>query len=101
MDVRYLLSFYGWFINSYGVLGDKIGHQKLLLGGVIIFIIASLTAGFSQAPIHLIFSRILLAVGGSMIMPTTLAIIRQTFQSEKQRGIALGIGWYLLMVELQ
>lgn len=94
-QVLWMLDIYSLFMAGLlipmGVLGDKIGHQKLLLGGVIIFIIASLTAGFSQAPIHLIFSRILLAVGGSMIMPTTLAIIRQTFQSEKQRGIALGI----------
>ncbi|NLZ74115.1 MAG: MFS transporter [Bacteroidales bacterium] len=94
-QVLWMLDIYSLFMAGLlipmGILGDKIGHQKLLLWGVIIFAIASLTAGFSQAPIHLILSRILLAVGGSMIMPTTLAIIRQTFQNEKQRGVALGI----------
>ena len=94
-QVLWMLDIYSLFMAGLlipmGMLGDKIGHQKLLLGGVIIFAVASLTAGFSQAPLHLILSRILLAVGGSMIMPTTLAIIRQTFQNEKQRGVALGI----------
>ena len=94
-QVLWMLDIYSLFMAGLlipmGVLGDKIGHQKLLLYGVIIFTLASLAAGFSQQPFHLILSRILLAVGGSMIMPTTLAVIRQTFQSEKQRGIALGI----------
>lgn len=74
-----------------GVLGDKIGHKKLLLFGLSIFGIASFMAGFSSAPIYLILSRALLAVGGSMIMPVTLAIISQTFTNEAQRGTALGI----------
>lgn len=94
-EVLWMLDIYSLFMAGLlvpmGVLGDKVGHHKLLLWGVIVFTIASLAAGFSQHPMHLIFARILLAVGGAMIMPTTLAIIRQTFQSEKQRGIALGI----------
>lgn len=94
-QVLWMLDIYSLFMAGLlipmGVLGDKIGHQKLLFFGVIIFIIASFTAGLSQHPMHLILSRILLAVGGSMIMPTTLAIIRQTFQNERDRGIALGI----------
>ncbi|MCD0474567.1 MFS transporter [Flavobacterium sp. EDS] len=74
-----------------GILGDKIGHKKVLLFGLTIFGIASFLAGFSSAPIYLILSRALLALGGSMIMPVTLAIISQTFTNEAQRGTALGI----------
>lgn len=74
-----------------GILGDKIEHKKVLLFGLTIFGIASFMAGFSSAPIYLILSRALLAVGGSMIMPVTLAIISQTFTNEAQRGTALGI----------
>ena len=94
-QVLWMLDIYSLFMAGLlipmGVLGDKIGHHRLLLSGVLIFAIASLAAGFSEHPMHLIFARILLATGGAMIMPTTLAIIRQTFQSERQRGIALGI----------
>lgn len=94
-EVLWMLDIYSLFMAGLlipmGILGDKIGHHKLLLMGVVLFSVASLAAGFSQAPMHLIAARILLAAGGAMIMPTTLAIIRQTFQNEKQRGIALGI----------
>lgn len=94
-QVLWMLDIYSLFMAGLlipmGVLGDKVGHHKLLLWGVLIFGLASLAAGFSTHPYHLIAARTLLAVGGSMIMPTTLAVIRQTFQSEKQRGIALGI----------
>lgn len=74
-----------------GVLGDKIGHKRVLFAGVIIFLLASITAGYSQMPWQLIASRVFLAVGGSMIMPTTLAIIRQNFPDDQKRAIALGI----------
>lgn len=74
-----------------GVLGDKFGHKRMLFWGVAVFSLASLSAGFSQSASQLIASRSLLAVGGSMIMPTTLAIIRQTFQDDRKRAIALGI----------
>lgn len=74
-----------------GILGDKIGHKKVLLFGLTIFGIASFLAGFSSEPIYLILSRALLAIGGSMIMPVTLAIISQTFTNEAKRGTALGI----------
>lgn len=91
-----------WIIDTYplimaglllpmGVLGDKIGHKKILIFGVGIFALASLFAGLSTMPIYLILSRALLALGGSMIMPVTLAIIRQTFTDEAQIGRALGI----------
>lgn len=91
-----------WIIDTYplimaglllpmGVLGDKIGHRKILVIGVAIFALASLCAGLSTVPIYLILSRALLALGGSMIMPATLAIIRQTFTEEAKCAKALGI----------
>ncbi len=74
-----------------GILGDKIGHKKLLLYGLALFAIASFLAGISSTPLFLILSRGILALGGSMIMPVTLAIIRQTFTDEAKCGTALGI----------
>ncbi|MCV9928853.1 MFS transporter [Flavobacterium sp. LS1R49] len=74
-----------------GVLGDKIGHKKLLLFGITIFGLASFLAGVSSTPTFLILSRGFLALGGAMIMPVTLAIISQTFTDDVKRGTALGI----------
>lgn len=74
-----------------GALGDKIGYRKLMLMGSIIFGIASILAAFSPSAIFLIFSRAILALGASMIMPATLACLRHTFIDEKERNFALGI----------
>jgi DHA2 family multidrug resistance protein-like MFS transporter len=74
-----------------GILGDKIGHKKLLLYGLMLFAVASFLAGISSTPLYLILSRGILALGGSMIMPVTLAIIRQAFTDEAKCGTALGI----------
>ncbi len=74
-----------------GALGDKIGYRKLMLMGSIIFGIASVLAALSPTANFLIFSRAILALGASMIMPATLACLRHTFMDEKERNFALGM----------
>ena len=74
-----------------GTLADKIGNQKILLVGLCLFGIASVCAAFSQNSLMLIGSRALLALGGSMIIPCVLGIIRRTFEDDNERAIALGL----------
>ena len=74
-----------------GALGDRIGYKRLTLIGSTLFGIASLAAAFSTQAVELIAARALLAVGAAMIVPATLAGIRDTFTHERERGIALGI----------
>nr|WP_200841141.1 MFS transporter [Geminicoccus flavidas] len=74
-----------------GTLGDRIGHRRVMLVGLCVFTVASLAAAFSQTPEMLIGGRALLAIGGSMIMPAVLAILRQSFEDEGERAKALGI----------
>ena len=74
-----------------GALGDRIGYKRLTLIGSTLFGIASLAAAFSSDASQLIAARALLAVGAAMIVPATLAGIRNTFNNERERGIALGI----------
>ena len=74
-----------------GTLADRIGHRRVLLIGLVIFGFASLLAAFSPTPALLIGARVLLALGGSMIMPCVLGIIRCTFEDEKERATALGL----------
>lgn len=74
-----------------GTLADQIGHRKVLLTGLVLFGLASICAAFSQSPAMLIGSRALLALGGSMIMPCVLGIIRRTFEDDQERAIALGL----------
>ncbi|TWR88440.1 MFS transporter [Pseudomonas saxonica] len=74
-----------------GTLADRIGDRRVLLTGLVIFGFASLLAAFAPTPALLICARVLLALGGSMILPCVLGIIRRTFEDENERAMALGL----------
>lgn len=74
-----------------GVAGDRLGRRTMLLAGFAVFGIASLGAAFSPSAELLIASRALLGVGGAMIMPPTMAIIRDVFRDRGERVRAVGI----------
>lgn len=91
-----------WIINAYplvmsglllgtGTLGDRIGHTKMFTIGLSIFGLASLLAAYSPTAGVLIAARALLGVGAATMMPSTLALIRQTFRDERERNTAIGI----------
>ncbi|MWD29726.1 MFS transporter [Aquicoccus sp. SCR17] len=91
-----------WIVNAYslvvagllpgaGALGDRYGHRRLFLWGLLIFALASLVAGFAPTAEVLIGSRALLALGAAAMMPTTLSLIRQSFDDPEARALAIGI----------
>ncbi len=91
-----------WIVNAYplvvagllpglGTLGDRLGHQRLFVWGLVVFGFASLAAAFAPDPAVLIGARVFLAVGAAMMMPATLSLIRLTFEDESERAFAIGI----------
>ena len=74
-----------------GTLADRVGNRRILLIGLVIFGLASAWAAFAQSAAMLIAARVLLALGGSMIMPCVLGLIRKTFEDEGERAMALGL----------
>lgn len=91
-----------WIVNAYplvvagllpglGTLGDRLGHKRLFMAGLVVFGLASLVAAYSPTPAVLIGGRVLLAVGAALMMPATLSIIRLTFTDESERVFAIGI----------
>jgi len=74
-----------------GTLADRVGHRCMLLIGLAIFCTGSILAAFAPSAVALIGARAFMAVGAAMVMPCTLAIVRQTFADEGERAIALGI----------
>ncbi|MDJ0107351.1 MFS transporter, partial [Rhodococcus erythropolis] len=98
-----------WIINAYpvvmaglllgsGTLGDRVGHRRMFLIGLVFFGIASLAAAFSTTPEALIAARALLAVGAAAMMPATLALIRVTFEDERERNVAIAVWGSLAIV---
>lgn len=91
-----------WIINAYplvlaglllgtGTLGDRIGHRRMFLIGLVLFGIASLGAAFSPNAWSLIAARAGLGLGAAVMMPATLALIRITFIDERERNTAIGV----------
>ncbi|MET7285638.1 MFS transporter [Streptomyces sp. NPDC005573] len=75
----------------FGTLGDRIGRRRVLLCGYALFGVASAMAAFAQSAEMLILARALLGVGGAMIMPATLSILRQVFPDRRERALAIGV----------
>ncbi|WP_258564417.1 MFS transporter [Streptomyces himalayensis] len=75
----------------FGTLGDRIGRRRVLLLGYALFGVASAAAALAHTPEILIAARALLGVGGAMIMPATLSILRQVFPDRRERALAIGI----------
>lgn len=74
-----------------GTLADRVGNRRILLTGLTVFGLASALAAFAPSAPMLIAARMLLALGGAMIMPCVLGIIRRTFEDPAERGLALGL----------
>lgn len=78
------------FILVFGALADRFGRRKIMIIGMVIFIIASVLAGLAQDGSLLIAARVLQGFGGAMILPTTLSLVNANFQG-KERAIAFAV----------
>ncbi|MFY1676262.1 MULTISPECIES: MFS transporter [unclassified Streptomyces] len=75
----------------FGSLGDRVGRRRVLLLGYALFGVASAAAAVADHPAVLIAARATLGVGGAMIMPATLSILRQVFPDRRERAFAIGV----------
>lgn len=91
-----------WILNAYpivvagflpgmGTLGDRFGHRRLFMLGLVIFGLASLAAALAATPHALIAARAGLGLGSATMMPATLAIIRTAFDDTHERAVAIGL----------
>lgn len=72
-------------------LGDRLGRKRILIAGLFVFGFASLLAAFAPSPEALIGARALQGVGGAMIMPSTMSIVRAVFPDREERVKAVGV----------
>ncbi|UQA96271.1 MFS transporter [Streptomyces halobius] len=75
----------------FGTLGDRVGRRRILLLGYGLFGLASAVAALAPNPQVLMVARALLGIGGAMIMPATLSILRQVFPDRRERAVAIGV----------
>ena len=73
-----------------GRLGDMWGHKRLYLGGLAVFVLASVGCAMATSTPTLVGARAVQAVGASMLFANLAAIMMAAFPPE-QRGRAVGI----------
>jgi EmrB/QacA subfamily drug resistance transporter len=74
----------------FGRLADMLGRKKIYVLGFVIFTMGSALCGFSTSIWFLISTRVLQAIGASMLMANSAAIIVSIFPLQ-ERGRALGL----------
>ncbi len=77
-------------IVSVGRLGDLLGRRRLMLGGVLLFTLASALCGAAAELWQLIAARALQGLGAAIMMALTMAFVGQTVPKEKAGG-AMGL----------
>ena len=85
----YILT-YGGFLLLGGRLGDLLGRRRMLLIGLTVFALTSLTAGLANSDWLLIGSRLVQGIGAALIAPAALSELTTSFQEGKDRNTALG-----------
>lgn len=91
-----------WMVDAYSLvlagllismsaLADRWGRRRLIMLGFVIFGAASLLIMWADSPGAVIALRALLGLGGAMIMPTTLSMLRVIFTDPRERTLALGV----------
>jgi EmrB/QacA subfamily drug resistance transporter len=94
-DLDASLSSLQWVVNAYmltlsalllwgGALGDRIGRRRTLVLGVAWFAVASALCGLAPDQGVLIAARALQGVGGALLTPGSLALVRSSFCPEDQ-----------------
>lgn len=90
-----------WVLNAYtvvyaamlipsGGLADKHGRKKVFLGGVALFLAASVACGLATSVGWLVAARVLQAIGAALLTPASLSLVLAAFP-QSQRAVAVSL----------
>src|ERR1035437_70791 len=91
-----------WTIDAYtlvlasllmlaGSTADRVGRRRVFQIGIVVFSLGSLLCGLAPSLGALIGARVLQAIGGSMLNPVAMSIIRNVFENPRERAQAIGV----------
>ncbi|MGI4984325.1 MAG: MFS transporter, partial [Janthinobacterium lividum] len=90
-----------WIINAYqlamvatllpfAALGDRLGHKRVFVSGLSLFVLASLLCALAPTLLSLTIARVLQGLGASAVMSVNIALIRFLYPSHRLgRGLGL------------
>ncbi|HXA54704.1 MAG TPA: MFS transporter [Solirubrobacteraceae bacterium] len=74
-----------------GSMGDRLGRRRVFAAGLVLFSLGSLLCSAAPGLGWLITFRMLQGVGGSMLNPVAMSIIRNVFTDPRERAWAIGM----------
>jgi EmrB/QacA subfamily drug resistance transporter len=74
-----------------GSMADRLGRRRVFMTGLVLFTLGSLLCSLAPSLGFLIAFRMLQAIGGSMLSPVAMSIIRNVFTDERERAQAIGM----------
>ncbi|HEV7942536.1 MAG TPA: MFS transporter [Solirubrobacteraceae bacterium] len=101
-DLHAPISGLQWTIDAYtlvlasllmlsGSMADRFGRRRVFMLGLCLFTLASLLCSLAPNLQWLIVFRMLQGVGGSMLNPVAMSIIRNVFTDARERAQAIGL----------
>ncbi len=97
-----------WVVNAYQLaiiatvlpfasLSDVLGHRRVYLGGLLLFIVSSLLCGLAGSLVTLTAARVAQGLGAAAIMSVNTALLRHIYPSTM---LGRGLGYNSLVVGL-
>lgn len=97
-----------WVVNAYQLatiamvlpfasLSEALGHRRVYLGGLLVFIVASLFCGLAGSLVTLTVARVMQGLGAAAIMSVNTALLRHIYPSKM---LGRGLGYNSLVVGL-
>ena len=91
-----------WTIDAYtlvlasllmlsGSTADRVGRKRVFQLGLALFALGSLLCALAPSLGLLVSARVIQAIGGSMLNPVALSIIRNVFEDPRERARAFGV----------
>jgi EmrB/QacA subfamily drug resistance transporter len=74
-----------------GSMADRLGRRRVFEVGLALFTLGSLLCSLAPTLGFLIAFRMIQAIGGSMLNPVAMSIIRNVFTDERERAQAIGL----------
>ncbi len=94
-DLQWVVTGYALTFGSLlllgGRLGDLLGRRRLLVLGLVLFGLASLSCGLALSPLMLTLSRFVQGAGGAFISPSALSLLTTSNAEGAARNRALSL----------
>lgn len=100
-DLHAPISGLQWTVDAYllvlasllmlsGSMGDRLGRRRVFQVGLCLFTLGSLLCSVAPSLGFLVAFRALQGIGGSMLSPVALSIVRNVFEDPRERARAIG-----------